>query len=115
MPELNEDLMSLEDFLAESDKTPNRVRRREGEGGLALYIYRMARDIGGEFNLADWQLYERTAKLNSANAYACTRLYQACTETPPNYNPPIMGGKANPPNITPANISCSMVICDAGV
>ena len=31
MSELNEDLMSLEDFLAESEKTPNRVRGGGGE------------------------------------------------------------------------------------
>ena len=30
-PGLSEDLMSLEDFLAESDKTPNRVRLQEAE------------------------------------------------------------------------------------
>ena len=29
--------------------------------------YRIAGKFGGEFNLADWRICERTAKLNSAN------------------------------------------------
>ena len=36
--------------------------------------YCMAWNIGGEFNLADWRMYERTAKLNSTNdvcMFAC--------------------------------------------
>ena len=35
---------------------------------LVCMTYRMAwKNIGGEVNLADWRMYERTAKLNSTN------------------------------------------------
>ena len=33
--------------------------------------YRIAGNIGGEFNLADWQICESTAKLNSAKYESC--------------------------------------------
>ena len=32
--------------------------------------YRMAGKFGGEFNLADWRICERSTKLNSANIFA---------------------------------------------
>ena len=36
--------------------------------------YRMAGIFGGEFNVADWQIYERSAKLNSANIFCMMSL-----------------------------------------
>ena len=39
--------------------------------GLPGMYYRIAGKFGGEFNLADWQICKRTAKLNSANNPWC--------------------------------------------
>ena len=51
------------------------VPNRSQEDFFAISVqgfpnYRMARAFGGEFNLADWRILERSAKLNSANIFA---------------------------------------------
>ena len=51
---------------------------------------------------------ERITKLNSVNDVCMFSVKCSIEIGPPNYNPPILGKKskiANPPNITPTNIS----------
>ena len=87
--------------------------------------YRTAGNIGGQLNLAVWQLGKRTSNLNPSNLsaifannmhmlstyeffYACTCAHIICTELPPNLNPPIFLFRllrTKPPNLKIANIS----------
>ena len=95
--------------------------------------YRTAGNIGGQLNLAVWQLGKRPSNLNPSNLsaiyainhaptirdlHSCACMYirytcSICTELPPNLNPPIfifwpLGTK--PPNLKIANIS-SYTVC----
>ena len=67
-------------------------------------IYRIAGNIGGEFNLADWRICERTAKLNSAKRHAVLLVPRhMVSDRQIKFRQ--TAKITNPPNITPANFS----------
>ena len=69
-----------------------------------LCAYRIAGNIGGEFNLADWRICESTAKLNSAKYESCPDIW--CLRLSDRQIKFRQTAKiTNPPNITPANFS----------
>ena len=79
---------------------------------IIIRTYRMAWNVGGEVNLSDWRMYERTTKFNSTNdVYARVRSAWSRLVCQIIIHQSSSGKIANPLNITPANISCHMVCC----
>ena len=67
-------------------------------------VYRIAGNIGGEFNLADWRICESTTKLNSAMHHAVLLVPRhMVSDRQIKFRQ--TAKITNPPNITPANLS----------
>ena len=80
---------------------------------MVIIIYRTAGNIGGQLNLAVWQLWKRPSNLSAIYVCACTHII--CTELPLNLNPPIFlfrTLRTKPPNLKIANISGYMTLLE---